>query len=152
MAQISRRRGARGCLPKSQIFGTKANTRNVQVTRGLRSTAGKQCFVSAIAIKSRPRPEDTLAIRTGLPEGPTLDAAGSDPVTPLISTDGHVQDGVAPRPWAFPLRSAEEFERLGGGIEETPPHRCVGVLAPVMKEAHTAAVLHGDIFSPCGLA
>jgi len=122
--------------------------RNVPATRSLRSTAGKLCSVSALAIKSRPRCEDALAMHTGSLEGPALDSAGSHAITLLISQDGNVQNRVSTWSGPFPVRRAEKLKSRCRRIKQAAAHCGVGVFPAVMEKAHTLARLHAPFDHP----
>jgi hypothetical protein len=87
------------------------------------------------------------AVRSGLPEGPSLDPAGQYAAPLIIAQNCHVQDGIPLRPRSFPVRRTEELKRVGSHVEQAAAHGGIRVL-PGVIEADTAAALHVDIFSP----
>lgn len=78
---------------------------------------------------------------------PALNPPGQHRVALLAAQDRNVQQSIPARPWPFPVRSAEEFQRLCGSVEQAGTHGGVRVLAAAVSEAHTAAGLHRDILS-----
>src|SRR5262249_46090358 len=93
---------------------------------------------------------DLIRHEGGVLQSPPLNPLRTHMKLAPLSPHGHVEHGVAHRAWSFPVRSAEERQRLRSHVEKAPAHRRVRVFPVAVTEADATAALHGRIFSPAG--